>query len=202
MGQAPDGATYNEVGRGLPLIAGAGDFGLDRPATKKFTTIPTKTSLPDDIVMSIRATIGTKVLSDGVYCLGRGVAGLRPKKRLDLRYLWHWLGSVEGTLLAKGRGATFLQVNRRDISELEIPLPPLPDQWRIAAILDKADALHRKRERAIELLDSLTQSIFLEMFGDPALNPNDFPLHSFREISTKISDGPFGSNLKSSHYVN
>ena len=53
------------------------------------------------------------------------------------------------------------------IETFEIPLPPLDEQRRIAAILDKADALRRKRKRALELLDGLTQSIFLEMFGDP-----------------------------------
>ena len=58
-----------------------------------------------------------------------------------------------------------------DFRSLEIPLPPLDEQRRIAAILDKADALRRKRKRAIDLLDSLTQSIFLEMFGDPIDNP-------------------------------
>ena len=56
------------------------------------------------------------------------------------------------------------------LAALEIPLPPLDEQRRIAAILDKADALRRKRKRALDLLDSLTQSIFLEMFGSAATN--------------------------------
>ena len=171
MGQAPDGASYNDNGLGLPLIAGAGDFGPHHPQAKKFTSAPTKICANGDIVLSIRATIGTKVLSDGCFCLGRGVAGLRPKDTLDTRYLWHWLGSAEGALAAKGRGATFPQVSRNDLAELEIPLPPLDEQRRIAAILDKADALRRKRKRAIGLLNGLTQSIFLEMFGDPIEDP-------------------------------
>ena len=167
MGQAPDGASYNENGLGLPLIAGAGDFGPHHPQAKKFTSAPTKICADGDIVLSIRATIGTKVLSDGRFCLGRGVAGLRPTDALDNRYLWHWLGRAEDVLAAKGRGATFPQVSRNDIGELEIPLPSLNEQRRIAGILDKADALRRKRKRALDLLDSLTLSIFLEMFGDP-----------------------------------
>lgn len=165
MGQAPDGESYNAEGEGLPLIAGAGDFGSEFPKAKKFTSAPTKLCAPGDIVMSIRATIGTKVLSNSVYCLGRGVAGLRPAKTLDDRYLWHWLGFAEGRLASKGRGATFPQVSRDDIGDLEIPLPPLEEQRRIAAILDKADALRRKRKRALELLDTLTQSIFFDLFG-------------------------------------
>lgn len=59
--------------------------------------------------------------------------------------------------------------------ELPVPLPPLDEQMRIAAILDKADLLRQKRLQAIALLDSLTQSIFLEMFGDPVNNPKGWP---------------------------
>ena len=58
---------------------------------------------------------------------------------------------------------------------LEIPLPPLPEQRRIAAILDQADTLRTQRRAALAQLDSLTQSIFLDMFGDPATNLDDWP---------------------------
>jgi type I restriction enzyme S subunit len=60
------------------------------------------------------------------------------------------------------------------IESLEIPLPPLDEQKRIAVILDKADQLRQKRRQAIALLDGLTESIFLEMFGDPMSNPHGF----------------------------
>jgi len=86
-------------------------------------------------------------------------------------------------------------------SRFKIPLPPLPEQKRIAAILDKADAIRRKRQRAIEKSEDFLRSVFLDMFGDPVTNPKGWPSFSFREISLKFSDGPFGSNLKSSHYV-
>jgi type I restriction enzyme S subunit len=92
-------------------------------------------------------------------------------------------------------------VTDRIVKSSLIPLPPLDEQRRITAILDKADALRRKRKRAIELLGGLSNSAFISMFGDPAENPNRYPMQTFREISLKISDGPFGSNLKSEHYV-
>jgi type I restriction enzyme, S subunit len=107
------------------------------------------------------------VLADGEYCLGRGVAGLRTGSELDDRYLWHWTTAAAPTLAAKGRGATFLQVNRSDIAELEIPLPPIEEQRRIGAVLDAADALRAKRREARAKLDTLTQAIFVDMFGDP-----------------------------------
>lgn len=189
MGQAPSGDTYNTEGKGLPLIAGAGDFGDLTPKPTKFTTSPTKISRSGDLILCIRATIGDRNWSDGEYCLGRGVAGLsaRPHK-LDQKYLWHWLGYATPKLKAKGRGATFLQVNKADIGSMEVPLPPLDEQRRIAAILDKADALRAKRREAIAKLDQLLQSVFLDMFGDPAINPKDWPTRSLKELG-KVQTG-------------
>ena len=120
------------------------------------------------------------------------------------RYLYHWFSTADVQSLARSFGQQTTNISNLNLKrclELEIPFPPLDEQRRIAAILDKADALRRKRKRALELLDGLTQSIFLEMFGDPALNPRGYRLVSFRDLSVKISDGPFGSNLKSEHYV-
>ena len=85
--------------------------------------------------------------------------------------------------------------------DLQIPLPPLAEQKRIARILDAADALRAKRREALAQLDNLFQSIFLDMFGDPVTNPMGWPPISLAAISEELRDGPFGSNLKSSHYV-
>lgn len=182
MGQAPSGDAYNDEGEGWPLIAGAGDFGDLYPNPKKFTREASRISKTGDIVLGIRASIGEKVLADGEYCLGRGVAGFRAGKELDSRYLWHWLTQIQPELASKARGATFLQVNKNDIAELEISLPPLPEQRRIAAILDQADALRAKRREALAQMDSLTQSIFIEMFGDPSANPKCFVRKKLGEL--------------------
>lgn len=201
MGQAPSGNTYNDKGEGLPLIAGAGDFGDTHPKVKKFTTEASKVCNDRDIVLGIRATIGEKVIADGRYCLGRGVAGLRAGPQLNERYLWHWLTHINPILISKARGATFLQVNRADIAELPIRLPPIAEQRRIAAILDKADTLRTKRREALAQLDRLAQSIFVEMFGDPVTNPKGWPKHSLRELASRIQIGPFGSQLHEEDYI-
>lgn len=163
MGQAPPGDSYNTTGRGLPLIAGASDFYRGRPRAQKFTTAPSKVCGPGDIVVGIRASIGAQVLSDGEYCLGRGVAGLRHGRDLDQRFLWHWLSASSPVLAAKGRGATFLQVNREDIGAMQIPLLPLQEQRRIAAILDEAEALRARRRRSLFWLQELEQAMFVDL---------------------------------------
>ena len=64
----------------------------------------------------------------------------------------------------------------RSFGEFEIlPLPPLAEQRRIAEVLDRAEALRAKRRAALAQLDSLTQSLFLDLFGDPATNPKGWP---------------------------
>lgn len=189
MGQAPPGHSYNNLGDGVGLIAGAGDFGPSGLHPKKYTTSPTRLSAAGDIVLSIRATIGPKVWSDGVYCLGRGVASLRPRPLLDRSYLWHCLSTSEQALAQKGRGATFLQVNSADLAGLRIPLPPIEEQRRIAAVLDQADELRAKRRGSLALMDSLNEAMFFDMFGDPVSNPRGFDRFHLGELLDRIDSG-------------
>jgi type I restriction enzyme, S subunit len=97
---------------------------------------------------------------------------VRVGPKLDARFLIHRLmfDYFNGGLDDYYTGATIKHFTGQDLARYEIPLPPLDEQRRIAAILDKADTLRRKRKRTLELLDSLAQSIFLEMFGSLTTN--------------------------------
>jgi type I restriction enzyme S subunit len=189
MGQAPKGSSYNGAGEGYPLLAGAGDFGIDSPAPSKFTTEPTKLSRRGDILLCIRATVGDLNWSDRKYCLGRGVAGLRPKNgKVDRGYLWRWLSFARPELEKRARGSTFKQVSRRDISDLEILLPnSLDEQRRIATILDKADAVRRKQAEAYALLQELLKATFLDKFGDPATNMKKLPMVPIKDLGRVVT---------------
>lgn len=202
MGQSPKGSSYNEENVGLPLLGGASDLGEVYPQAKKFTTEPSKITKKGDLILCIRATIGDRNWANREYCLGRGVAGLRPKKDvLDSRYLWHWLEVGKDQLLQQANGSTFKQVTRDAIGSCLIPLPPIAEQKRIAAILDKADAIRRKRQEAIKLTEELGRSLFLDMFGDLT----KFQKIKIEKVASKekhaLSSGPFGSNLTSKDYV-
>ena len=124
------------------------------------------------------------------------LAILRPSAKIDGAYLAHFL-RTPSTIEAAGQRNDWqcYSTHRLDgiLASLEIPLPPLDEQRRIAAILDKADALHRKRKRALHLLDSLTQSIFLKMFGDLVSSPKKWgatqPLGNFAHIVSGITKG-------------
>jgi type I restriction enzyme, S subunit len=129
---------------------------------------------------------------------------LRPREgRLDARYLLHFLR--QQSVLTAGRARMTGSGGQRRVpaqflADLRLPLPPIEEQRRIAAVLDAADALRAKRRQALAKLDTLTQAIFLDMFGDPR-SGSSYPRRSLGEISVKFSDGPFGSNLKSVHYI-
>jgi type I restriction enzyme S subunit len=107
-----------------------------------------------------------------------GFAALRPNAALlDSWYLYFWTRSPSfiDMLVRRATGAAYPAVSLADVESLQIPLPPLDEQRRIADILDAADALRRKRREALRLLDELQRATFLEMFGDPVTNPKGWP---------------------------
>ena len=102
--------------------------------------------------------------------------------RIFSDYLFWWLTTHQEHLQNLGRGATFKEVSKQIVEGIEIPLPPLAEQKRIAAILDAADALRAKRRESLAQLDTLLQSTFLELFGDPVTNPKGWDIYQLSEI--------------------
>ena len=112
---------------------------------------------------------------------------LRPKSSVELAYLCRVLENYDVTPFVTG--TTRGKLTKAGASEIVIPLPPLPEQRRIADVLDRAEALRAKRRAALAELDSLTQSIFLDMFGDPDKNPNGWPVRSVADYVSQFQGG-------------
>lgn len=113
-------------------------------------------------------------------------------KQTDPRFLYWWFSSDRTQALLRSFGQKTTNISNLNIDRclnLSIPFPSLPDQRRIAAILDQTEALRVKRREALAQLDSLTQSIFIEMFGDPATNPKGWEVAQLETVATKITDG-------------
>jgi type I restriction enzyme S subunit len=104
--------------------------------------------------------------------------------KIDIGYLHKWLTSVDAKRYFLNAASKTAQpaLSLEKIKNLPIPLPPLPEQRRIAEILDKADALRTKRRAALAQLDTLTQSIFLDMFGEPRTHPEKWPIVPLEEM--------------------
>jgi type I restriction enzyme, S subunit len=120
---------------------------------------------------------------DFPFCMGAdGVKVLRPRIDADVKYLYHYLRQLR--LTEGGYDRHFKYLKRSSVV-----LPPLPEQRRISEILDKADALRAKRRAALAQLDTLTQSIFLNVFGDPATNPKGWPWFSLGALLRGVTNG-------------
>jgi type I restriction enzyme S subunit len=121
---------------------------------------------------------------------------IRPDiEKLDGKYLFYlvwnkWFRHLGERNMSGSAGQK--RVPTDFLKSLEIPLPPLDEQKRIAAILDKADAIRRKRQQAINLADDFLRSVFLDMFGDPLVNPKKWSVETLGKLTTKITDGKHG----------
>jgi len=132
-------------------------------------------------------------IAEGRYWVNNHAHVIRPKASLDLRFLYRVLQRYDVTPFIKG--ATRAKLTKGEASLIPIPLPPLPEQKRIAAILDKADAIRRKRQQAIQLADDFLRAVFLDMFGDPGANPKGFNEAVLGELTTgKTNNGLFRKN--------
>jgi type I restriction enzyme S subunit len=110
---------------------------------------------------------------------------------LDSSYLFHWVKTPEfvSQMVRRATGASYPAVSDRIVLSSEIPLPPLSEQRRIAGILDQADALQTKRRAALDEVDALTGSAFIEMFGNPASDPMGFPVGALGDVATFVGGG-------------
>lgn len=188
MGQSPDSSTYNEDGNGLPFFQGNADFGEIYPAVRMWCSEPTKIAREKDVLISVRAPIGALNIANCECCIGRGLAALTVNEDICVqKYLWHALSGKVDELNSKGTGSTFKAINKKTLSETEIPLPPIDEQRKIAAVLDKIGDLIAKRRQQLDKLDELVKSRFIELFGDPVGNPKGWtmvPLGTRCEIIT------------------
>ena len=130
---------------------------------------------------------------------GGFISIVRPQnKKLFPKYLYYWITNPTIQSLIRNCGRKTTNISNLDVNqfkELTIPLYNLAEQKRIAAILDKADAIRRKRQQAIELADEFLRSVFLDMFGDPVTNPKDFPVGTIRDLVDSVN---YGTSSKAS----
>lgn len=117
---------------------------------------------------------------------------LRAKKTVHPRYLFYAIWNLRFRYFASANMTGSAGQKRVPVSifdRYKIPLPPLPEQRRIAAILDKADAIRRKRRETIRLTENFLRSVFLDMFGDPVVNPKGWPMGTIHDLAESTQYG-------------
>lgn len=136
-GQSPDGKFYNEEGEGTAFYQGKTEFTnmyLGEP--RKWTTMVTKMAHENDIVMSVRAPVGPVNIVKNAICIGRGLAAIRATNKILPKYLFYLLDAMKDDINGND-GAAFASINRKDIENIEIPIPPLSIQEEIVAEIEE-----------------------------------------------------------------
>ena len=150
--------------------------------------------LKGDVLLTIAGTIGRTAIveiEEELNC-NQAVAIIRlGNSEIHPNFLCHFFATSNAqSQFTMGKvTATIPNLSLSQIKKLKIPLPPLDQQKKIAAILDAADAYKQKTKALIEKYDELTQSLFLDMFGDPVSNPMEWEVNFLEQVTTKIGSG-------------
>jgi type I restriction enzyme S subunit len=191
---------------GVPVIRGTNlggdtgqfvDDGFVYVTDQKAVTLERNLARPGDLVFTQRGTLGQVAVIPTAARFPRYVVSQSQMKvavdttQADALFVWHYFRSPQAQrLLLRQTLATGVpHINLGILRQLTLPLPPLPEQRRIAALLDKAGAVRRKRQQAIRLADDLLCSAFLDMFGDPVTNPRGWPTATLADGIASIEAG-------------
>ena len=164
---------------GYPVYGANGKIGFYNEYTHEFPTL---------LITCRGATCGTVNISEpNSYVNGNAMALDNLSKDYDLKFLYHYFGQRGFNDVISGSAQP--QITRENLSKVEVPKINLATQQKIAAILDQADAIIQNNRAIVQKYDALTQSLFLDMFGDPVKNEKGYKIVKLIDVSTKITDG-------------
>lgn len=149
-GQSPESIFYNEDRRGMPFYQGKTEFTKKYIGVpKKWTTSVTKTAIPKDIVMSVRAPVGPVNIVVNNICIGRGLAAIRCRDSIDYLYLFNALKLIEDSISGHSN-VGFASISSDEVANIKIPLPPLDIQREIVAACEAVDEEYYRTRMSIE----------------------------------------------------
>lgn len=206
-GSTPKTSVQEYWGGKYPWVTPAelkGDVFIDdteRHITDEAVAHTNVTLLPiGTVLLSSRAPIGkVAITTREMYC-NQGFKNLICSDSIFNKYLYLWLKGKTDYLNSLGRGATFKEISKSIVENIQIPLPPIQSQQYIVSELDKINELIRLKKEQLSDYDKLAKSLFYEMFGDPVENEKGWEVKKLGEFST-VKTGPFGSMLHKEDYI-
>ena len=170
MGQSPRGESYNTQGEGVIFYQGCSDFGDRFPSVRMFTTEPARYAVPNSILMSVRAPVGTMNVALEECCIGRGLASLKEKNSYD-SFLLYLLESLQNVFdLYNGDGTVFGSINKKSIGNIKIVIPSIKVvesfHKMVSPLDEKIKFNHQESARLASLRDTLLPKL---MKGEIAL---------------------------------
>ena len=166
---------------------------VDAPSRAKQLVFP-----GDILVSTVRPNLNAVALvtenSDNTLVASTGYCVLRCLPNVNNKYVFYFCQSPDfiEKMVAQATGASYPAVTSAIVKECTIPLPPLEEQRRIAALLDKVSDLIAKRRTQLDKLDLLAKARFVEMFGDPVTNPYGHPIHQLSDFIEFLTSGSRG----------
>lgn len=151
------------------------------------------------VLLSSRAPIGkVAIAGKEMYC-NQGFKNFICNDELNNEYLYWFLKGKNEYLNSLGRGATFKEISKSIVENIHIPLPELDEQIHISSVLSKCRSVVKLRKEQIKLLDNLIKSRFVEMFGDPKINPYGYDKKMLKE-TCKVVTGNTPSRAVAEYY--
>jgi type I restriction enzyme S subunit len=196
MGQSPASESYNSESDGLPFFQGCSDFGKINPTIRIYCNAPTKIAEANDVLMSVRAPIGTLNIANVRCCIGRGLASFRATTKATNSYLYYFLKHSRNKLEALGTGSTFKAIGKDALFKFPIPIPPIKEQEEICSLLDKLSLVIEKKKQQVKELDNLAQAIFYDVFGNPVENEKGW---EYCTLAKLIEDSVITYHLDGNH---
>lgn len=183
MGQSPSSDSYNSDKEGIPFFQGCSDFGVLNPQINYYCSSPNKIAFNKDLLISVRAPVGSLNISNCNCCIGRGLAAIRCNSNiLNFKYLYHQLLKTRYLLENLATGAVFKAINKKILTDHKVVVPPISEQTRIVEELDLLNGILDKKRQQLKELDALSQSVFYDMFGDPIANEKGYPVFKIGDI--------------------
>ncbi len=164
MGQSPDSKSYNNDFDGLPLIQGNADISNRTSNPRQWTSQPTRTCTIGDLILTVRAPVGSIAKSIHMACIGRGVCAINSYKAFNQEFIFQILLWYEPRWASLEQGSTFTAVSGKDIKNLKFKFPSFPEQTKIANFLSSIDKSIEKVGCQIEASTKFKQGLLQKMF--------------------------------------
>ena len=184
-----DSSKFSETEGGIPLIR---IRDVTRGYSETFTTEEYKSEYlvySGDLLIGMDGEFNIARWGEIPALLNQRVCRLIPSKAIDKGYLYYYMPTALKEIEAKTPFVTVKHLSAKELNKIKIPLPPLDEQRKIAAVLDKVSDLIAKRRQQLDKLDEMVKARFVEMFGDPISNPHKWELQSLSNICKDIYGG-------------
>jgi type I restriction enzyme S subunit len=211
MGQSPPSQTYNKNKVGLPFFQGKTDFTDKYPKITIWCSKPKKIANINDILISVRAPVGDVNISPVNCCIGRGISSLKIDKSNSTTFIFYSLKYYKNFFKNISYGSTFQSINKYQLMNFKLAIPPLEEQKKIAYVLSKIQngiEIQNKLIKSLqELKKSMMHKLFTEGIGHTEFKdteigriPKEWEIKKIKDVSLKIKAGGTPSRKESKYW--